>query len=85
MRPKPLMATRTGMVPLVCPCRGAVVAPGPCSILPRPRHKSARCTMRRRRWLVNNRRPPLDSQGTVSYFRGPVQRLMAEFPRRYRP
>ena len=32
------------------------------------------------RWLVNNRRPPLDSQGTVDYFRGPVQRLMAELP-----
>ena len=32
------------------------------------------------RWLVNNRRPPLDSQGTVDYFRGPVQQLMAELP-----
>jgi glutamate dehydrogenase len=32
------------------------------------------------RWLVNNRRPPLDSQATVEYFRGPVQELMAELP-----
>jgi glutamate dehydrogenase len=32
------------------------------------------------RWLVNNRRPPLDSQGTVDYFREPVQELMAELP-----
>ena len=26
------------------------------------------------RWLVNNRRPPLDSQGTVDYFAGRCQR-----------
>jgi glutamate dehydrogenase len=32
------------------------------------------------RWLVNNRRPPLDSQGTVDYFSEPVQQLMAELP-----
>jgi glutamate dehydrogenase len=32
------------------------------------------------RWLVNNRRPPLDSQGTVDFFSGPVQALMAELP-----
>jgi glutamate dehydrogenase len=32
------------------------------------------------RWLVNNRRPPLDSQGTVDYFSGPVQHLMEELP-----
>jgi glutamate dehydrogenase len=32
------------------------------------------------RWLVSNRRPPLDSQGTVDYFREPVQRLMADLP-----
>ncbi|WP_028639046.1 NAD-glutamate dehydrogenase [Nocardioides sp. URHA0032] len=32
------------------------------------------------RWLVNNRRPPLDSQGTVDQFTGPVQRVMAELP-----
>jgi glutamate dehydrogenase len=32
------------------------------------------------RWLVNNRRPPLNSQGTVDFFREPVQRLMAELP-----
>ncbi len=32
------------------------------------------------RWLINNRRPPLDSQGTVDYFRGPVQDLMGELP-----
>ena len=30
------------------------------------------------RWLVNNRRPPLDSQGTVDQFTGPVQRVMAD-------
>jgi glutamate dehydrogenase len=32
------------------------------------------------RWLVNNRRPPLDSQGTVDLFTGPVQQMMAELP-----
>ncbi|WP_343907638.1 NAD-glutamate dehydrogenase [Nocardioides aquiterrae] len=32
------------------------------------------------RWLVNNRRPPVDSQGTVDQFAGPVQRAMAELP-----
>jgi glutamate dehydrogenase len=32
------------------------------------------------RWLVNNRRPPMDSQGTVDHFAGPVQQVMAELP-----
>jgi glutamate dehydrogenase len=32
------------------------------------------------RWLVNNRRPPLDSQGTVDTFAEPVQRVMKELP-----
>jgi glutamate dehydrogenase len=32
------------------------------------------------RWLVNNRRPPLDSQGTVERFADPVQRTMATLP-----
>jgi glutamate dehydrogenase len=32
------------------------------------------------RWLINNRRPPLDSQGTVDYFREPVLQLMANLP-----
>jgi glutamate dehydrogenase len=32
------------------------------------------------RWLVNNRRPPLDSQGTVDYFSETVQALMADLP-----
>lgn len=32
------------------------------------------------RWLVNNRRPPLDSQGTVDLFTGPVQQVMAQLP-----
>jgi glutamate dehydrogenase len=32
------------------------------------------------RWLVNNRRPPLDSQGTVDYFSAPVQALMGDLP-----
>ncbi len=30
------------------------------------------------RWLVNNRRSPLDSQATVDHFSGPVQRLMGQ-------
>ena len=34
------------------------------------------------RWLVNNRRPPLDSEGTVDYFAGPVQAMMARAARR---
>ena len=32
------------------------------------------------RWLVNNRRPPLDSQQTVDFFRERVQGVMAELP-----
>ena len=32
------------------------------------------------RWLVTNRRPPLDSKGTVDHFREPVQALMAQLP-----
>ena len=32
------------------------------------------------RWLVTNRRPPLDSQGTVDFFSQPVQRVMAQLP-----
>ncbi len=32
------------------------------------------------RWLVNNRRPPLDSSGTVELFAGPVQATMAQLP-----
>ena len=32
------------------------------------------------RWLVNNRRPPLDSSGTVDLFAGPVQATMAQLP-----
>ena len=32
------------------------------------------------RWLVTNRRPPLDSQVTVDQFAGPVQATMAQLP-----
>lgn len=32
------------------------------------------------RWLVSNRRIPLDSQATVDYFSAPVQQVMAELP-----
>jgi glutamate dehydrogenase len=32
------------------------------------------------RWLVNNRRPPLDSNATVDQFAGPVQATMAQLP-----
>jgi glutamate dehydrogenase len=32
------------------------------------------------RWLVTNRRPPLDSQGNVEFFAGPVQATMLELP-----
>ncbi|WP_139984304.1 NAD-glutamate dehydrogenase [Nocardioides litoris] len=32
------------------------------------------------RWLVTNRRPPLDSQGEVDRFSGPVQEAMGELP-----
>ncbi len=32
------------------------------------------------RWLVNNRRPPLDSRETVEFFRERVQAVMAELP-----
>lgn len=33
------------------------------------------------RWLVTNRRPPLDSVATVEFFRSRVQAVMAELPR----
>ena len=32
------------------------------------------------RWLINNRRPPLDSQGTVDAFAAPVQAAMGALP-----
>ncbi|MBV6728478.1 NAD-glutamate dehydrogenase [Nocardioides daeguensis] len=32
------------------------------------------------RWLVTNRRPPLDSQGNVEFFAAPVQATMLELP-----
>ncbi|GAA1547380.1 NAD-glutamate dehydrogenase [Nocardioides humi] len=32
------------------------------------------------RWLVTNRRPPLDSQGNVDFFAAPVQETMLELP-----
>jgi glutamate dehydrogenase len=32
------------------------------------------------RWLVTNRRPPLDSQATVEQFAGPVQATMTQLP-----
>jgi glutamate dehydrogenase len=32
------------------------------------------------RWLVNNRRPPMDSQATVDQFAGPVQATMVKLP-----
>jgi glutamate dehydrogenase len=32
------------------------------------------------RWLVTNRRPPLDSQATVEFFRDRVQAVMAQLP-----
>ncbi|GAA2155347.1 NAD-glutamate dehydrogenase [Nocardioides koreensis] len=32
------------------------------------------------RWLVSNRRPPLDSQGTVDFFAGPVQQVIDQLP-----
>ena len=32
------------------------------------------------RWLVSNRRPPLDSQGLVDQFAGPVQAMMERLP-----
>ncbi len=32
------------------------------------------------RWLVNNRRPPLDSNATVSFFAEPIQQAMSRLP-----
>ena len=32
------------------------------------------------RWLVNNRRPPLDSQATVDYFSETVQLVVVQLP-----
>lgn len=32
------------------------------------------------RWLVNNRRPPLDSEAVAEFFTIPVQRLMTQLP-----
>jgi glutamate dehydrogenase len=50
------------------------------SIQTRMRTEMRTLVERASRWLVNNRRPPLDSQGNVDYFSAPVQSLMGELP-----
>jgi glutamate dehydrogenase len=55
------------------------------NVLPAERQTRMRIEMRTlveraSRWLVVNRRPPLDSKGTVEFFREPVQRVMAALP-----
>jgi glutamate dehydrogenase len=55
------------------------------NVLPAERQTRMRIEMRTlveraSRWLVNNRRQPLDSQATVDFFRDPVQQVMAELP-----
>ena len=50
------------------------------SIQTRMRIEMRTLVERASRWLVNNRRPPLDSQGTVDFFSEPVQRVMRQLP-----
>jgi glutamate dehydrogenase len=50
------------------------------SVQTRMRTEMRTLVERASRWLVNNRRPPLDSEGTVEFFREPVQQVLAQLP-----
>ncbi|WP_426241497.1 NAD-glutamate dehydrogenase [Nocardioides sp. LHG3406-4] len=52
----------------------------PASVQTRMRIEMRTLVERASRWLVNNRRPPLDSEATVDFFEVPVQKVMAELP-----
>ncbi|CUR56351.1 Glutamate dehydrogenase (NAD) [metagenome] len=52
----------------------------PAELLTRMRIEMRTLVERASRWLVNNRRPPLDSEGTVEFFTVRVRQVMAELP-----
>ncbi|MGD9961069.1 NAD-glutamate dehydrogenase [Nocardioides sp.] len=52
----------------------------PAELLTRMRIEMRTLVERASRWLVNNRRPPLDSEGTVEFFSVRAQKVMAELP-----
>ena len=52
----------------------------PAEVQTRMRLEMRTLVERASRWLVNNRRPPMDSQATVDQFAGPLQKVMAELP-----
>ncbi|WP_340539850.1 NAD-glutamate dehydrogenase [Nocardioides sp. GXZ039] len=52
----------------------------PASVLTQMRIEMRTLVERGSRWLVTNRRPPLDSQGLVDQFTGPMQATIAELP-----
>ncbi|KRF18782.1 NAD-glutamate dehydrogenase [Nocardioides sp. Soil797] len=52
----------------------------PAEVQTRIRIEMRTLVERASRWLVSNRRPPLDSEGTVDFFSVPTQKVMAELP-----
>jgi glutamate dehydrogenase len=52
----------------------------PAAVQTRMRLEMRTLVERASRWLVTNRRPPLDSRATVEYFGAEVQRVMGELP-----
>ncbi len=52
----------------------------PADIQTRMRIEMRTLVERASRWLVTNRRPPLDSEGTVKFFGAPARQVMAELP-----
>ncbi len=52
----------------------------PAALQTRMRIEMRTLVERASRWLVTNRRPPLDSEGTVEFFSVRVQQLMADLP-----
>ncbi|KQZ75219.1 NAD-glutamate dehydrogenase [Nocardioides sp. Root151] len=52
----------------------------PADVQTRMRIEMRTLVERASRWLVNNRRPPIDSEATVDFFSVTVQKVMAELP-----
>ena len=52
----------------------------PASVQTKMRIEMRTLVERASRWLVNNRRPPIDSEGTVDFFGVTARKVMAELP-----
>ena len=52
----------------------------PADVQTRMRIEMRTLVERASRWLVTNRRPPLDSEETVKFFGAPARQVMAELP-----